>query len=298
MREGSTFHFKDDDKITVRTHPDVSFQLDGLVVYGRLEEGLAPVHMSDEDALIGPTPEPKSIKLLATVMPLVDSATASGANTKQTMPRILAFNLFGQGVAFFEGARTLINDRRPVEALPALRSLVIIASRFEQITDDSGLGIGTVLRMALEMPSEIGAGPELMATYRGQLIDSAVSAGITIPDELPGPETSAIYSILNLEMRLAHSAVNGTYGAIWPHLKQQDAEHAAFYTQVDPGPFTEMIASACVITQLELLKRGAKLFGWTIDEPTINDLLDEARELNEVSANPESNAAMSTGPTR
>ena len=52
-----------------------------------------------------------------------------------------------------------------------------------------------------------------------------------------GPQdlkTSAIYSILNLEMRLAGSAVNGTYGAIWPHLKQQDAEHAAFPTPAAP----------------------------------------------------------------
>ena len=242
--------------------------------------------MSDEDALIGPTPEPKSIKMLAAVMPLVDAATASGANTRQTMPRILAFNLFGQGVAFFQSACTLINDRRPVEALPALRSLAIIASRFEQITDDSGPEMGIVLRMALEMPGEIGASPELTATYREQLIDSAASAGIAIPDELPGPGASAIYSVLNLEMRLARSAVNGTYGAIWPHLKQQDAEHAAFYTQVDPGPFTEMVASACVIAQLELLKRGARLFGWTVDESKVDDLLDAARELNEVSANP------------
>ncbi len=297
VREGSTFQFRENDKITVRTNPDVSFQLDGFLVYGRLEEGQAPVQMSEEDSLIGPTPEPKSIKMLAAVTPLVDTATASGVNMRQTMPRMLAFNLFGQGVAFFQSAHTLINDRRPVEALPALRSLAIIASRFEQVTDDSGPGIGIVLRMALEMPSEIDAGPELTATYRDQLINSAASAGITIPDELPGPETSAIYSVLNLEMRLARSAVNGTYAAIWPHLKQQDAEHAVFYTQVDPGPFTEMIASACVIAQLELLKHGAKLFGWTIDEPKINDLLDAARELNEVSANPESNAATSTGTT-
>ena len=42
VREGSTFHFRENDKITVRTNPDVSFQLDGFLVYGRLEEGQAP----------------------------------------------------------------------------------------------------------------------------------------------------------------------------------------------------------------------------------------------------------------
>jgi len=49
-----------------------------------------------------------------------------------------------------------------------------------------------------------------------------------------------------------------------------------------------MIASACIIAQLELLKNAGNLFGWTLDAQKINDLLKEARELNEVSSNPES----------
>jgi hypothetical protein len=91
-------------------------------------------------------------------------------------------------------------------------------------------------------------------------------------------------------MRLANNVIDGTFAATWPHLKQDDDDHAGFYTQVDPGPFTEMIASACVIAQLELLKNAAKLFGWTLDTQKINDLLKEARELNEASANPENTA--------
>lgn len=46
-----------------------------------------------------------------------------------------------------------------------------------------------------------------------------------------------------------------------------------------------MVASACVIAQLDMLKRGAKLFNWTIDEQKLEDLLEEARELNQASAN-------------
>ncbi len=135
-REGSTFQFRDNDKFTVRTHPGVSFQFDRMLVYGRLEEGQAPVQMTDQDTLIEPTPEPRSAGMLAAVMPLVNAATASAAATRQAMPGILAFNLFGQGVAFFESAQVLISDRRPAEALPALRGLAIIASRFEQITSE------------------------------------------------------------------------------------------------------------------------------------------------------------------
>jgi hypothetical protein len=45
-----------------------------------------------------------------------------------------------------------------------------------------------------------------------------------------------------------------------------------------------LVASACVIAQLELLKLAAKLFGWTIDEQKVGEMLEEARGLNEASA--------------
>ncbi len=285
VREGSTFQISANDKITVRTHPDVSFQLDRLEIYGRLEDGQAPVQMSEQDTLIEPTPEPKSTRMLAAVMPMVDAATASGADIGQIFPRTLAFYLFGQGVAFFQSAHTLINSQQPVETLSALRGLAIIASRFEQITEDSGPGIGAVVCMALDSPGELGADPALAAMYREELLKGATSAGITIPDELPEPETSAIYGSLAFEMRLAQSTVNGTYAAVGLHVKQSDAEHADFRTRLEPGPFTEMVASASVIAQLDLLKRGAKLLGWTVDEQKIDDLLEAARGLNQASAN-------------
>lgn len=38
-REGSTFQFRDNDRVTVRTHSDVVFQPDGLLICGRLEDG-------------------------------------------------------------------------------------------------------------------------------------------------------------------------------------------------------------------------------------------------------------------
>ena len=56
---------------------------------------------------------------------------------------------------------------------------------------------------------------------------------------------------------------------------------------VDGRSGTDLIASACVIAQLELVKHAAPMFGWTLDTETIDALLTEARELNEVSAQPE-----------
>jgi hypothetical protein len=58
-RDGSAFHFRDTDKVTVRTHPDVTFQLDQLLVYGRVEDGHVPVQVDGSTAFTGPTPEPK-----------------------------------------------------------------------------------------------------------------------------------------------------------------------------------------------------------------------------------------------
>jgi hypothetical protein len=295
-RDGSTFQFRDNDKFTVRTHPALSFQFDRLLVFGRLEEGQVPVQMTDQDTLLQPTPEPRSSGMLTAVMPLVHAATASAAETPQTLPGILAFNLFGQGIAFFESAQVLISDRRPVEALLALRGLVSIASRFEQMTDESGPGIGLILRIALDMPDQLGAGAETAAHYREQLLGNVEAAGIAVPDDIPPVDDSALYRSLTLEMRLAGSVINGSYAATWPHLKQHDDDHVGFYTQVDSGPFTEMVASACVIAQIELLKNAAKIFGWPLDMQRSTDLLKEARELNEASANAENGVSETSLP--
>ena len=65
LREGSTFQIKTTERITVQTHPDVRFRLDGLEVRGRLEDGHAPIEMSNDNVIIESTPERKSDRLLA-----------------------------------------------------------------------------------------------------------------------------------------------------------------------------------------------------------------------------------------
>jgi hypothetical protein len=53
-RDGSTFEFSDTDKITVRTHADVTFQFDQLLVHGRVEDGHVPVKVDDPAGFTGP----------------------------------------------------------------------------------------------------------------------------------------------------------------------------------------------------------------------------------------------------
>jgi hypothetical protein len=131
---------------------------------------------------------------------------------------------------------------------------------------------------------EVAANNDVAATRRDELLLEAEQAGLVIPDELAGAETSAVYVSLSAEMALAQSVVDVTYGTIGLHVKLADDQHFGFNTHLEPGHFSEMVASACVIAQLELLKMAAKLFGWTIDESQLDALLRDARELNETSA--------------
>lgn len=271
-RDGDAFRFNSKENFTVRTHPAIAFDADAFAVMGRAEEGGEPVEVKDLD--VEHVPAPESTKLLQAVMPLVEEAAATqGALIAPIF--MIAFNLFCEGLALFQAAKTLIDAKQPVEAVTLLRGLVVIASRFEQMTDADGPGIGVMVRLfAPELPPGDRAGMEAWASQ----------AGVTVPDALPGPSDSAIWASLTHEMGLAHSVLDGTLGAVGLHVKVDDPEHMNFNTCLTPGPVTEMISAACVMAQLELLKHAASLLGWTINSAQVDDLLAQAQALNHASA--------------
>jgi hypothetical protein len=98
-RDGSTFHMRQKERMTVRTHPDVGFRLERLEVHGRLENGTTPVKLSDEEVTIEHESSSPSQSLLGAVMPLIDAAAADGADAGHTRASMFAFNMFGQAVA-------------------------------------------------------------------------------------------------------------------------------------------------------------------------------------------------------
>jgi len=130
---------------------------------------------------------------------------ATAAETPYDGARVMAFNLFGQGVAFFQSVQTLIAGSQPAEGLSSLRGMTLIAARFEQMSDPEGAGLGIVLRMALNSAREIGADPDLSQQAQRVIQQVGDQLGIAIPDTLPDPESTAIYRSLNDEMRLARS---------------------------------------------------------------------------------------------
>ena len=303
--EGDNLAFEPVETFTIQFAPGLRFEGRGYAIYGGLNPapadaaipdpgGLRRVTLVTSDLAVG-NQRVRLLKrdLLADVMPLVDAATASGTEIPQGFPRPLAFSLFGQGVAYFQSAQTLITGRQPVEALPLLRGLVIVTARFEQMTQDGGATLGLVVRLSLDAlddqrPGNI-TGPADAA--RDGLLQGAASAGLPIPDDLPPVESTTIWRGLTLEMQLARRAVDASIGIAGLHLQPGgEANRADYQIRLEPGPLTDLIASACVIAQLELLKHAAPVFCWTIDTDRIDALLAEAGELNDASARSENQA--------
>jgi hypothetical protein len=223
--------------------------------------------------------------LLAAVMPMVDSAAATGTETAHAFPTALVFALFGQGVAYFQGAQALIISGQPAEALPLLHGLVVIAARIEQIIEEHGEGLGLVIRLALDSLTENPADASReAATTRSNLLQAAASAGLAVPDRLRTVESSRIWRSLATEMQMAQRATDHSFGIAGLHINPIQARTVGFETRQRSGPFTDLIVSACVTAQLELLRNAAPIFGWNVDAEAINTLITEAREMNETSA--------------
>jgi hypothetical protein len=289
---GDNLTFDPVETITVQFADGLRFEGGGYAIYGGLNPAPGGDHAvrsgSGESAawiareLSAGDEDLQMVRrdLAADVMPLVDAAAASGAGIAQEFPRGLAFNLFGQGVAFFQGAQALVAAGQPVEALPLLRELVIITARFEQLAGAGTLGL--VVRLALDtLPDDLPAA----AAARDDLLGTAAGAGLQIPASLPSAEDTAIWRALAAEMQLTQAMATSGLRAAGLHVTYNSAaDQADFRTRLQPGPFTDLVMSACVIAQLNLLKHAAPIFGWTVDRDRIDALLTEATDINEVSA--------------
>lgn len=213
-------------------------------------------------------------------MALVDAATASGAETAQAFPRAHAFTLFRHGVAHFQGIQALVDAKLPVEALPLLRGLVIIAARIEQITG-SEQALGYMVTLALDSVDDETPGAGSASQARADRLASAAEGALHVPDQLAPITETAIWQSLALEMHLAQYAIDASYKLARLHLEPGiDASHAEFRTRSEPAPLTDLLTTAAVIAQLEMLRNAIPLFGWTADTAAIDQLLDRARQRN------------------
>jgi hypothetical protein len=287
-RDGNTFAMKRKDRFTLRAREGVAFQAERLEVRGRLEKGQLVEEVAEQDIDIEHETIPPAQRVLAAVMPLVDSTAATGKNTAHTHASTIAFNLFGQAVAYFQSITILIGTRQPIEALPALGALVILAARFEQMADPHGPGLGIAVRLLLDqIESAIGLSADdtdIMQTRAAELTARALQDGVTVPQAIGEPETTTVYASLGSEMLLARDVANAAYAAAAWHVQRTDDEHQNFNVAVEPGPLTDLVSSAAAIALLELLACAAIVLRWTAQTSQIDRLLTEARSINETAA--------------
>ena len=68
------------------------------------------------------------------------------------------------------------------------------------------------------------------------------------------------------------------------HLSFGGEDRADSRTRLQSGPLTELILSASVIAQLQLLRHAAPFFGWAVDDDKVDALLVEAVDANDRAA--------------
>jgi hypothetical protein len=143
-----------------------------------------------------------------------------------------------------------------------------------------------LVRLALDTLRE--GSPAVLAAAasvaRESLIQQASSADLRIPESLPPPEGTAIWRALAAEMRLAQAMAESSLAGAGLHVSFGSENRADFRTCLQPGPLTDLIMSASVIAQLQLLKHAAPLFGWAVDDDKVDVLLAEARDANDRAA--------------
>ncbi|MBB2943251.1 hypothetical protein FB565_002964 [Actinoplanes lutulentus] len=287
-RNGTTIAVHRKDRFTVRARPGVGFQPERLEVRGRLQHGQAVVEIAEQDVDVEHETLAPSARVLDAVMPLVDGAAATGEGIGHDEATMIAFNLFGQAVAYFKSITVLLDAHQPVEALPGLHCLVILAARFEQMTDIGSPGVGVALRLVYDeidaFASGQGVDAELVRSRRADLAAMAHQRNIVVPDVLATPETSRVYMSLGSEMQMAHAAANAAYSTATWHVQRVDDEHRRFRVAVETRPLIDLVSSAAAIAMLELLEHANTLFGWSGEVAEIGGLLREARDINEVAA--------------
>lgn len=156
-------------------------------MFGRLGEGQEPGCLGEDEVNLTTTPRDRTSELMNAVVPLADAAAATGAALAYDLVRVMAFNLYGQGIAFFQSAQTLIAAAQPAEALLSLRGLGLIAARFEQMNDPDGPGLGIAIRIALDGIRDNGPDRQQTEQAHGLIRQAADQGGIIIPGVLPEP---------------------------------------------------------------------------------------------------------------
>ncbi|GLZ42849.1 hypothetical protein [Actinokineospora sp. NBRC 105648] len=277
--EGRTVEMNHKEQMTLHVHPDIGFQLDRIELRGRPVDGQAPIDLTDDGMAVSTTPTSPVLQLRRTTMSLIEETLANGLRSDRSIGHRFAFVLYGQAVAFFHSINKLIDSGHPIEALPALRALVILAARFEEMTDPTGPGLGIAVRLALDSVDEHH--PDVALQRQQEVIAAAATFGLVVPDASSAPHSSTVYQCLRIEMLLADLASVGAVHTAGMHLFDGVP---TFQVQQPPGPLTDLVSTAAVIAVLNALRDAATVLKWQLDNDKLATLLGRAHSANETAA--------------
>lgn len=272
-RDGTSFEMQQQEKLTVRASAGSSFRLERLDVFGRLADGDEPTTAIRSIEASEASPGVDGLRLVDQAVAMFQQVGGGQTYALEDFAQHAAFIFFGQGVAYLEATHALLRVKMPAEALPSLRGLTVSAARFEQMAAKGGPGLGIAVRMLANSIEEGGA-------TAGALVDRALSAGMSVPAELPDVAHSPVYQTLSAEMALADTAMADSCSVAQFHVAGTDESVFAFHTQIAPGHFTDLIASASVLAATSLLTHASAVLGWEVEPEPVARLTAEAQVVN------------------
>lgn len=289
-RDGNTYSVQNVERFAICTRPGVGFRLERIEVIGRLTEGQAPIELDDQQIEILPGHPTIAHDLLAATMDFIN-ATQASLEVQYEIIEGLVLHHFSQGVAFFQSAQTLLLGDHPAEAALLLRSLLTVAGHFEQMATPDGMGL--VVRIAVDgiarqadAVRQVGDSQTLesLSSFREHILTTATAAGIAIPDDVVSPEASDIWQEFAAELWISNEVAVAGYGHAMMHLVSLAPDRMRFSTKTEEGHLSDLIASACVIAMLDLVRHAATILGWTVNEDQLDQLDTEAHLLNSTAA--------------
>lgn len=278
---GDKLVFTPREAITVQCAEGMGFQGQAFEVRGRSQTG--GLQMEEETAVqsdTDPTPTDRLDKAwdLVRRVQAVVSLPRTGVSAG---PERIAFTIFAEHVAIFEGAANLVARRRPVEAIILVEKGIESTCRLQLMSDqDSGMGWMLRAQMdatlgALTMADDAQSAP--IATRVEHINATAREHAIEIPQE-PWPLSQAPYWADDEDgMRVISEICRADDLATELHTDRSTEGEAVVRTEVDNPELSVSVLGTAMHSLLE--SREAAFTILSLAKADVSDLIEEIRSL-------------------
>lgn len=291
-REGDMFKFSFEERFTVHCAPSYGFRGVALEARGRLEPGDEPIRFSEvtqipEQTSAKTAPDDDLFSLLRRAIQL--AAAAAAPSTTTGIPTLLAnvFSIYVEQVALLEAIESLARDKRPVEAMVLLRSLMLGACQLELIADHPNPA-GAALRLnldALERQAKLYESEPTIADRVREQVDwyrrLAAERSIAIPDALPDVQNAPFFAKSANSLRFADEVASPSGFAAMLHTVKDDAGNPSLHTRIADNA----LLAGVVVDAVDALRASAvalaKALNWPLDMDLVAEITCEVERLSE-----------------